>query len=111
LTIDGGIIEVDVNDSSDDENLQLIRRHLKEIAAEFQRGIFQKALATHNEVPPGVLKMQQLQLSINYAFSESARGAFVRISSSNGVAVAVIQDCLRYQIREHATRDQLTVEK
>ena len=81
LTTGGGVIQVAVNDASDHENLRLVRTHLKEIAAEFERGDFQKPFDTHNEVPPGVPQMQDLQAFIKYTFTQTANGALVRIAS------------------------------
>ncbi len=110
LTADGGVIQVDANDVSDAKNIRLIRMHLKEIAGEFEKGNFQKPFAVHNEVPPGVPQMQQLRTSIKYAFSETPRGALVRISTSNKAALEEIHNFLRYQIREHRTGDPTTIE-
>lgn len=108
LTVDGGIIQVEVNDSADDDNLKQIRTHLAQIAAEFRVGTFQKPQATHDEVPPGVSEMQRLKSEIRYAFEETPHGAMVRIRSTNSEAIKAIHEFLRYQIKEHVTGDSLT---
>ncbi len=55
-------------------------------ARSFAEGDFEKPLMTHGEMPPGVATMQRLKAKITYTY-----------------------DFLRYQIREHATGDPLTV--
>ena len=107
LTESGGTIQVEVTDTRDRATRDAIGRHLLEISHEFARGVFDKPLATHAEVPPGVPTMQRLNQSITFAFQETDRGARVLIETSNADAIAAIHDFLRYQIREHATGDPL----
>ena len=107
LAPDGGSIEVEASNPSDDESRHQIRAHLKEIAAAFSRGEFDKPLATHSEVPPGVTTMRQRRKTIEYQYEETAAGGRVRISTADAKAKAAVQTFLRYQIREHATGDPL----
>ena len=111
LTAKGGAIDVSVNDAKDEANRTQIRAHLKEIAAQFSAGDFGKPVATHAETPPGADVMRKLHADITYAFEESAAGGRVRISTGNPKALAAVHDFLRYQIREHATGDPLTVQR
>jgi hypothetical protein len=111
LTRSGGEIEVGANDSGDATSRAQIRSHLKEIAVEFTRGVFDKPFATHAEVPPGVAVMQRLKSAITYAFQETPTGAVVRIRTSDAEAVRAVHDFLRYQIAEHATGNSVTVPK
>src|SRR5438552_18541185 len=60
LSATGGAIQVETNDPADQTSRDLIRTHLKEIASEFGKGVFDKPFATHAEVPPGVATMQRL---------------------------------------------------
>jgi hypothetical protein len=111
LAPDGGTIEVEVKDPSDESSRGRIRAHLQEIARDFARGDFAKPLATHGETPPGVRTMQTLTRAIAYRYEETPSGGRVRISSSNPTARAAIQEFLRYQIREHGTGDPLPARK
>ena len=106
---DGGAIEVDANDVRDEKTRQEVRAHLRQIAEEFSRGVFERPFRTHAEVPSGVPAMQTHRATIRYTFEETRRGARIRITSANAEAVAAIHEFLRYQIREHATGDPLTV--
>lgn len=111
LTSDGGRIEVTVNDPSDTRNVTRIRAHLNDIATAFERGDFGAPFATHDEVPAGVPALQQLRNAIRYHYENTPNGGRVVIASADPRARAAIHDFLRYQIREHATGDRLTVGK
>jgi hypothetical protein len=111
LTASGGVIAVTANDQADLATRDQIRTHLREIAAAFGRGDFEKPLLTHGELPPGVSTMQRHKSEIAYTFETSERGGAVRMSTSSADALNAIHDFLRYQIREHATGDAVTVQK
>ena len=111
LTPMGGFIQVEVNDSADATGRDSIRAHLREIAGEFTSGDFSKPFQTHDETPPGVAIMQELKSRIAYQFEETGGGGRVRISTTSSAALSAVHDFLRYQIREHATGDPLTVQR
>ena len=111
LEIDGGAIEVVVNDPNDTASLDQIRTHLTHIAKLFKEGNFNLPMLIHGETPPGVDAMIRLRSDINYEFESFERGARVRIASSNAEAVEAIHQFLRYQIRDHKTGDPLEVQK
>jgi len=110
LTADGGSIAVEANDATDGASRDQIRAHLREIAAAFRQGDFQKPFMTHSEVPPGVVAMQRLKAEIAYTFEETARGGIVRISTRNVKARAALHEFLTYQIKEHATGDPVSLQ-
>jgi hypothetical protein len=109
LTPGGGAIQVEANSEADTTSRDQIRAHLKKISVEFANGDFRAPVATHSEMPPGAQTMQRLKNKIAYSYRERPRGAAVRIESSDDIAVTAIHDFLRYQIKEHATGDPLTV--
>jgi hypothetical protein len=111
LTRDGGIIEVETNESADHASRDLIRSHLKTISQQFARGDFSAPLMTHDEMPPGAAEMGRLKSSIHYVFEQQPQGAAVRISSANRDAVKALHEFLRYQIKEHETGDPMTISK
>jgi hypothetical protein len=102
----GGSIEVEVTDPADSGSRDLVRSHLKEIAAEFAKGEFAKPFQTHAEVPPGVPTMERLKAAIRYKYEETPRGGMVRISTSNSEALEAIHEFLAYQAGEHHTGDR-----
>jgi hypothetical protein len=105
----GGAIEVAANDAADEATVGQVRSHLKEIASDFARGHFGKPFATHGEVPPGVRTMQARRNALAFRYEDTAAGARVHIATSDRKAVDAVHEFLRYQIREHATGDPLTV--
>lgn len=107
LTESGGVIEVQAKDAADRATRDQIRKHLKGIAEEFSNGVFDKPVATHAEVPPGVAEMQRLKGAISYAFEETSTGARVRIRTTDARAVRAVHEFLRYQIKEHATGEPM----
>ena len=111
LTRAGGSIEVGVNQSVDEGTRQQIRDHLKTISREFADGVFTGPTATHAEEPPGVPVMRERKARIAYAYEETPDGARVVITTTDRTARAAVHDFLKYQIREHATGDPLSVQK
>ncbi len=107
----GGSIEVDASDPADSVSRDQVRSHLKEIAAAFARGDFEKPFQTHAEVPPGVPAMQRLKAAIQYKYEQTDRGGAVRISTSDPEALKAIHEFLEYQSREHHTGDPAAVKK
>jgi hypothetical protein len=110
LTATGGFIQVEVNDSSDAINRDVIRTHPQTIAEEFVAGNFGKPFATHDEVPPGVRRMQRKKSAIFYQFESIESGGRVRITTKSTDVVRAVHDFLRYQIAKHATGDPPTVQ-
>lgn len=111
LATDGGSIEVGIKDPSDADSRTRVRAHLKEIAAEFAGGNFDKPFATHAEVVPGVRTMQGRRASIAYTYGDTPEGGRVRISTADAEARAAVHAFLQYQIREHATGDPQSVKR
>ena len=111
LTPTGGIIDVSVNQNADAETRKQIRDHLRTISQEFAEGVFTSPVATHAEVPPGVSVMRDRKARITYAYEETPAGARVIISTTDRTARTSVHQFLKYQIREHATGDPLSVQK
>ena len=83
----------------------MIRMHLKHIISMFSNGDFSIPMFVHDGIPPGVTTMTLLKSDIQYTYEEMPMGGRVRLKSENPVAVAAIQDFLRFQIKEHQTGD------
>jgi hypothetical protein len=107
----GGAIEVVANDAADEATVGQIRTHLREIATGFANGDFGKPFATHGEMPPGARTMQERRNALAFRYEDTPTGARVRITTSETETAEAVHEFLRYQIREHATDDPLTVDK
>ena len=105
----GGSIVVTANSADDVESSQQIRMHLKHIAMMFADGNFNAPILIHDQTPPGVPVMKELKGKIKYNFEEIDRGAAVRITTKNPIALKAIHDFLRFQIKEHKTGDSLDI--
>ncbi|HEY1575831.1 MAG TPA: hypothetical protein VGF82_02000 [Terracidiphilus sp.] len=104
----GGAIEVTANSATDIESIGAIRSHLAHIASMFGGGDFSTPMFVHNTIPPGVTAMKLLKDSIRFGYESIESGGRVRIESGDPVAVAAIQDFLRFQIADHQTGDPLS---
>jgi hypothetical protein len=104
----GGVIEVKANDPADSASVDAIRTHLAHIATMFKSGDFSAPMFVHSTIPPGVTTMKLLKKKIRYSYEPLDAGGRVRIESSDPVAVAAVQDFLRFQITDHQTGDPMT---
>lgn len=111
LAGDGGAIEIEVRRPADVDLRDTVRMHLRHLSQEFAAGNFDKPLATHGETPAGVPEMIRHKSDIAYTFEDMKNGGRVRIRATGQQARDAVHAFLRYQIREHATGDPLTVGK
>lgn len=111
LRKDGGTIRVEANEAADKESRDQIRRHLRHISKMFGEGNFSAPMLIHEANPPGAEVMKQLKERIGYEFSETEKGAQIRISTTDAAALQAVYDFLRFQIKEHMTGDPLTAEE
>jgi hypothetical protein len=102
----GGSIEVTVRDDTNEAAIAAIRSHLRGIAADFARGVFDKPFQTHGEMPPGVREMQARRQEIAYRYEDLRGGGAVRIETKDARALDAVHAFLRYQIAEHRTGDR-----
>ena len=109
LTPSGGIIQVTANSSKDSDEISTIQTHMKHIAGMFSEGNFSIPHFVHDQMPPGVETMKQLQSSIRYSAEILDNGARVKIETASPAALVAIHDFLRFQIKDHETGDPLTV--
>jgi hypothetical protein len=107
----GGAIVVTSKDANDAESIARIRSHFREIAVAFARGLFDKPVATHKELPPGAEAMAANRSRITYRYEERAGGAALMIETADADALKGVHDFLRYQIVEHKTGDPLTPQR
>jgi hypothetical protein len=111
LAPDGGAIEIEVRHAEDVALRDTVRMHLRHISQEFAAGNFDQPFATHGETPDGVPDLVTLKDGIGYSFESMKNGGRVRIRAAGQQARDAVHAFLKYQIREHATGDPLTVKK
>jgi hypothetical protein len=107
LLADGGAIEIQSNEPTDDATCEAIRQHLAMIAVRFAQGDFAIPMFIHATVPPGVETMKRLKSKITYQAQNTAHGAQLRITTHDAQALAAIHSFLRFQIQDHQMGDSL----
>lgn len=106
---DGGEIAVAANDLRDKASIDQIRSHLAHIAKMFSAGDFNAPMIIHDTNPPGVATMARLREQIRYEFSETDRGARVRLVTASPEATDAVHAFLLFQIVDHRTQDAPTI--
>lgn len=109
LYSNGGEINVGANDLSDKGSIEQIRMHLGHIAKMFAAGDFQAPMLIHDTNPPGVPGMTRLKEAIKYEYSETDRGARIRLITANAQAIDAIHAFLLFQIIDHQTGDSPSI--
>jgi hypothetical protein len=109
LRKDGGVIQVDADSKDDQESRDQIQTHLGHIATMFAAGDFNTPMLVHGVMPPGTATMTKLKADIKYTYEASSQGGRVVIATSNKEALAAVHEFLKFQIKDHATGDPLTV--
>lgn len=106
---DGGEIAVTANDPKDKSSIDQIRTHLGHIAAMFSAGNFNAPMLIHDTNPPGSATMARLKDKIRYEFSETDRGARIRIVTDSTEVIDAVHAFLLFQIVDHQTGDAPTI--
>src|SRR6266850_1405385 len=106
---DGGEIAVTANDPNDQAGIDQIRAHLGHIAKMFASGNFKAPMLIHDTNPPGTATMTRLKEQIRYEFSETDRGARIRLVTSSPETTDAVHAFLLFQIVDHRTQDAPTI--
>ena len=109
MATNGGAIEVTANDAADKTSIEQIRSHLAHIVAMFTNGDFSTPMFVHAQTPPGTTTMKLMRTKITYAYEDLSAGGRIQIASADPIAVAAVQDFLRFQITDHQTGDSVAV--
>ena len=105
----GGEINVSASDPSDKGSIDQVRMHLGHIAKMFAAGNFKAPMLIHDTNPPGVPGMTRLKDAIKYEYSETDRGARIRLITEDSQAVDAIHAFLLFQIIDHQTGDSPSI--
>ena len=109
LLSDGGEMDVTANDPKDKASIDQIRTHLGHIAQMFAVGNFKAPMLIHDTNPPGTATMTRLKEQIRYEFSETDRGARIRLVTSSPEITDAVHAFLLFQIVDHRTQDVPTI--
>src|SRR5438876_4806148 len=106
---DGGEIAVTAKDPNDKASIEQIRTHLGHIAKMFSSGNFRAPMLIHDTNPPGAATMTRLKEQIRYEFSETERGARIRLVTASPETTDAVHAFLLFQIVDHRTQDVPTI--
>ena len=101
LNSSGGIQTVTVNDSSDSNQIKLIRSHLQKEAEKFQQGDFSSPVAIHGEEMPGLAELQSGEDSVDVQYNELPDGGRLVYSSRDSRMVAALHKWFNAQNQDH----------
>ncbi|MGK2935479.1 MAG: hypothetical protein ACSLFE_09600 [Gemmatimonadaceae bacterium] len=97
---DGGRIVLQ-RDSVDSAGTATIRAHMRDIAQRFSAGDFSIPGMVHAMEVPGTAVMAARRARIRYVTHTLARGAQVRILTTDPAALAAVHSFLEFQRRDH----------
>ena len=98
---DGGRVVLDRDDPADTTGVRTIRDHMRVIEAAFRSGDFTLPGQVHAREVPGTRVMRERRELIRYASIERPRGAELRITTHDSVALAAIREFLAFQRSDH----------
>jgi hypothetical protein len=97
----GGRQHVTVDDPSDDEQIDLIRGHLKEEATAFARGDFGDPATIHGDEMPGLAELRAGHERINVRYGDLPGGAQITYSTSDPALARAIAAWFQAQLSDH----------
>lgn len=98
----GGLQQVLVKNPEDAVQLRLVRSHLRDIAARFERGDFSAPAHIHGDDMPGLAQLKQAkpgEIAIHYR--ELSNGAQIRYATSDPALVPVLHQWFDAQLADH----------
>lgn len=102
-TEQGGVQQVIVKDSSNVEQIKLIRQHLAKISQEFRQGDFSNPAKIHGEDMPGLAELKMATPGrINIVYKELPNGAEIAYSTHDAKLIEAIHQWFDAQLSDHA---------
>lgn len=102
-TEQGGIQQVIAKDKSDIRQIDLVRKHLTEIAQQFTQRNFSGPEHIHGKNMPGLMELRNADTdAINIIYSELDNGAQIEYSSTAANLVNAIHQWFDAQLKDHS---------
>lgn len=101
-TVRGGVQEVIVRDPLDSENIELIRRHLRELSEKFAVGDFSGPESIHGADMPGLAALKAAKpSSIDIAYVDEPAGASLTYTAKSKKLVQAVHRWFDAQVHDH----------
>ncbi|WP_319406979.1 hypothetical protein [uncultured Desulfosarcina sp.] len=101
MTASGGIQRVVAKDPSENDQISLIRRHLKQEAENFQRGDFSDPAKLHGAGMPGLRELQGGAHRISIFYTDVPAGGAIRFETSDIHLITAVHRWFGAQLSEH----------
>jgi hypothetical protein len=99
----GGREVVTALDSTDTQQIDLIRGHLKGLVPKFSSGDFSDPAAIHGDAMPGLAELRAGYERISFIYEELSNGAALTYKSSDAVMVSVLHTWFAAQRGDHGS--------
>jgi hypothetical protein len=100
-TKDGGQIKITALNEKDNNTINQIKNHTRDIQNDFTEGNFTKPFFIHAESVPGTDAMTQNKDQIQYHIQDLKNGSILLLVTNNSSLVSSINQFMTYQSTEH----------
>jgi hypothetical protein len=100
-TKNGGQIKITALDEKDNNTINQIKSHTRDVQNDFTEGNFTKPLFIHAESVPGTDAMTQNKDQIQYKIQDLKNGSILLLITNNSSLVSSINQFMTYQSTEH----------
>lgn len=100
-TKDGGQIKITALNENDNNTINQIKSHTRDIQNDFTEGNFTKPFFIHAESVPGTDAMTQNKDQIQYNIQDLKNGSILLLITNNSSLVSSINQFMTYQSTEH----------
>ena len=97
----GGVEKVTADDPADNEQIFLIREHLREEVSKFGRGDFSDPAAIHGEDMPGLKELEAGSERIDLRYAELPNGAQIEYTTEAPALVSALHRWFEAQLTDH----------
>jgi hypothetical protein len=97
----GGVEKVTADDPADNEQISLIREHLREEVSKFGRGDFSDPAAIHGEDMPGLKELEAGAERIDFRYAELPNGAQIEYATDDPALVSALHRWFEAQLTDH----------
>lgn len=105
-TAGGGVQQVVVHDGNQ-EQIRLVRRHLRQQAHAFAHGDFANPAYVHGNDMPGLTELERDYRRIRISYANIALGGKITYASTDHAAVTAIHQWFAAQVRDHGEHAQM----
>lgn len=98
---DGGIQTVEARDPADAEQVRLVRLHLREEAARFERGDFADPAFLHGDEMPGLAALRRSAGRITIEYDALPSGGRIRYATKDPELVRALHAWFEAQLADH----------